>query len=117
MHRLNNFFQKHAHEYAAIWVNLCILSNIDWLKYAKKYGINCRILHSHNSQNMENKIKLFLHKFAMSLPCNILKKKGDGIISLIFYLKILEKFGWLLLIRGKYPYGIDFEIFFTLFIY
>ena len=60
---LKTFFKEHAKEYDAIWVNLCILSNIDWLKYAKKYGIKCRILHSHNSQNMENNFKLLLHKF------------------------------------------------------
>ena len=59
---MKEFFENHAKEYSAIWVNLCILSNIDWLKYAKKYGIKCRIVHSHNSQNMTNTLKSFLHK-------------------------------------------------------
>ena len=59
---MNKFFKENAKKYSAIWVNLCILSNIDWLKYAKKYGIKCRILHSHNSKNMENFPKLLLHK-------------------------------------------------------
>lgn len=58
---MKNFFKEHANEYSAIWVNLCILCNIDWLKYAKKYGIKTRIVHSHNSQNMTNKFKNILH--------------------------------------------------------
>ncbi len=59
---MKNFFKEHAREYSAIWVNLCILSNIDWLKYAKRYGIKCRIIHSHNSKNMTTKFKFLLHK-------------------------------------------------------
>lgn len=61
---INDFFKNHAKEYSAIWVNLCILSNIDWLKYAKKYGIKVRIIHSHNSKNMvsNSKLKYILHK-------------------------------------------------------
>lgn len=59
---MKNFFKEHAYEYEAIWVNLCILSNIDWLKYAKKYGIKTRIVHSHNSKNMTTKIKYIFHK-------------------------------------------------------
>lgn len=59
---MKNFFENHAKEYSAIWVNLCILSNIDWLKYAKKYGIKVRIVHSHNSKNMTTKVKYMLHK-------------------------------------------------------
>lgn len=59
---LNNFFKKHAKEYSTIWVNTCSLANIDYLKYAKKYGIKYRIIHSHNSQNMDSRIRGLLHK-------------------------------------------------------
>lgn len=59
---MKNFFKNHSKDYDAIWVNLCILSNIDWLKYAKKYGIRIRIIHSHNSKNMTSKLKYILHK-------------------------------------------------------
>lgn len=48
--------------YDAIWVNLCTLSNISYLKYAKKYGVKVRIVHSHNSKNMGSKLTLILHK-------------------------------------------------------
>ena len=60
---LKEIFEKHAKEYSAIWVNVCSLANIDYLRYAKKYGIKYRIIHSHNSQNMDSKLRLILHRF------------------------------------------------------
>ncbi len=65
---LNRFFKEHAHEYHAIWVNICSLANIDYLKLAKKYGIKRRIIHSHNSQNMDSKLRGMLHKWN---KCNL----------------------------------------------
>lgn len=59
----HNFFKKKATEYDAIWVNVCSLANIDYLKYAKKYGIPKRIIHCHNSQNMDSKARGILHRF------------------------------------------------------
>ena len=59
--KLACFFKEHAKEYDAIWVNVCSLANIDYLKIAKKYGIKKRIIHSHNSQNMDNRIRKILH--------------------------------------------------------
>ena len=41
---------------------MCSLANIDYLKYAKKYGIKHRIIHSHNSQNMDTTLRGILHK-------------------------------------------------------
>ena len=58
---LTAFFEAHASEYAAIWVNVCSLANIDYLKFAKRYGISKRIIHSHNSQNMDGFIRGTLH--------------------------------------------------------
>lgn len=58
---LNEFMKHHAYEYDAVWVNVCSLANIDYLKKAKKYGIDKRIIHSHNSQNMDNRIRKLLH--------------------------------------------------------
>ena len=58
---LKEFMGKHASDYQAVWVNVCSLANIDYLKIAKKYGIKKRIIHSHNSQNMDNRIRMFLH--------------------------------------------------------
>ena len=59
---LENFFKQNASNYQIIWVNICSLANIDYLKMAKKYGIPRRIIHSHNSQNMDSKLRGMLHK-------------------------------------------------------
>lgn len=60
---MNNIFRIYAKEWDAIWVNICSLANIDYLKMAKKYGIKKRIIHSHNSQNMDGVLRGFLHKW------------------------------------------------------
>ena len=60
---MNNFFLQHAKEYQAIWVNVCSLANIDYLKYAQKYGIEKRIIHAHNSKNMDNFFRGLLHRW------------------------------------------------------
>lgn len=59
---LNSFFKQHASEYEAIWVNVCSLANIDYLKYAKKYNIKKRIIHAHNSQNMDSFLRGLIHR-------------------------------------------------------
>lgn len=58
---LNKLFVEHSGEWQAIWVNVCSLANIDYLKIAKKFKIKKRIIHSHNSQNMDNKMRGILH--------------------------------------------------------
>lgn len=64
---LNDFFKKNASNYSCIWVNANDLVNIDYLKLAKKYGINKRIIHAHNAGLMDKgllgKIKIRLHKY------------------------------------------------------
>lgn len=60
---LEFFFSEHAKEYCAIWVNVCSLANIDYLIEAKKWNIPRRIIHSHNSQNMDSKLRGILHQF------------------------------------------------------
>lgn len=60
---MEKFFKEHSNEYSSIWVNVCSLANIDYLKYAKKYGIKKRIIHSHNSQNMDSFLRGLLHRF------------------------------------------------------
>jgi glycosyltransferase involved in cell wall biosynthesis len=60
---LSAFFQQHSNEYEAIWVNVSSLANIDYLKLAKKYGIKRRIIHSHNSQNMDSRLRGLLHAY------------------------------------------------------
>lgn len=44
---LKEFMEKHASDYQAVWVNVCSLANIDYLKIAKKYGIKKRIIHAY----------------------------------------------------------------------
>ena len=58
---LKSFFKKHADEYDSFWMNVCSLANIDYLRYAKKYGISKRIIHAHNSKNMDSKLRGMLH--------------------------------------------------------
>lgn len=58
---LKDFFEKHGEEYDVFWMNVCSLANIDYLKYAKKYGIPRRIIHAHNSKNMDSKLRGILH--------------------------------------------------------
>lgn len=58
---MNAFFQEHARDYDVIWVNVCSLANIDYLKLALKSGIPRRIIHSHNSMNMDGRLRGLLH--------------------------------------------------------
>lgn len=60
---LNDFFKQYAKEYDAIWVNLCSLVNIDYLKYAQKYGIPKRIIHCHNADNDAGILKKLIHNY------------------------------------------------------
>ena len=43
------------------WYNTCTLTNIDYLIYAKRYGIKKRIIHAHNSGNETSMIRGILH--------------------------------------------------------
>lgn len=54
---LNTFFRNNASDYDCVWVNLNTLVNVEYLKIAKRYGIKRRIVHSHNSRNMDTGIK------------------------------------------------------------
>lgn len=58
---LRNFFEKHAAEYDVIWENQNSAANIDYLVYAKRYGIPKRIIHCHNAKNGEGIIRGALH--------------------------------------------------------
>ena len=60
---LRQFFEVHATEYDAIWANYCNITNIDYLKFAKKYNIKKRIIHAHNSRNMSSKLRGLMHDF------------------------------------------------------
>lgn len=59
---LNRFFSEHAKEYDAIWENVNSLANIDYLIYAKRYGIPRRVIHCHNSNDTEGMIRGILHR-------------------------------------------------------
>lgn len=60
---LDQLMATHAREYCAIWVNLCSLANIDYLKAAKKYGIPKRIVHCHNADNGDSFLRGLLHRY------------------------------------------------------
>ncbi len=59
--KMDEFFEKHAKYYDVIWYNTCTLTNIDYLIYAKKYGIKKRIIHAHNPGNETSKLRGLLH--------------------------------------------------------
>ena len=61
--QINEFMKKHAKEYDAIWVNVCSLVNIDYLIFAKRYGIPRIIIHCHNSDNDGKQIKKLIHLY------------------------------------------------------
>lgn len=63
MQELEAVFKEHAGEWDAIWENVCSLANIDYLKLARKYGIEHRIIHGHNSRNMDSWLRGLLHKW------------------------------------------------------
>lgn len=60
---LEAVFREHSSEWSAVWVNVSSLANIDYLKIAKKYGIKRRIIHSHNSRNMDSRLRGLLHRW------------------------------------------------------
>lgn len=59
---LDAFMRQNASQYHAIWVNVCSLANIDYLKYARKYGIGKRIIHCHNADNGDSILRGLLHR-------------------------------------------------------
>lgn len=58
---MKRFFKDNATRYSAIWVNICSLSNNDHIRYAKKYKIPKRIIHSHNTNETRGVIRKMLH--------------------------------------------------------
>lgn len=58
---MDEFFCQYAKKYDVLWYNTCTLANIDYLIYAKKYGIKKRIIHAHNSGNETSKLRGILH--------------------------------------------------------
>lgn len=124
--QINEFFKLHSKEYAAIWVNMCNITNLDYLKLAKKYNIKIRILHSHNSQNMYSNIvkivhkinKLFVNKYATHFwSCSDEAGKwffNNKILSSNRYLVVknsidTEKFRFNPEVRKKYRKELDVE--------
>ena len=61
--QVNEFMKLHAVEYDAMWVNVCSLVNIDYLIFAKKYGIPRIIIHCHNSDNDGSQMKKLVHLY------------------------------------------------------
>ena len=59
---MKKWFRENAYHYAALWENANSLTDIQPLIFAKKYGIPKRIMHSHNSNSMNEPLTSFLHK-------------------------------------------------------
>lgn len=73
---LKKFMKENASKYDMLWVNLCSLVNIDYLVYAKKYGIKKRIIHCHNSSNDAGLMKGIIH---------MINKKRIGCLATDFW--------------------------------
>lgn len=69
--------QENAQKYCAIWVNVCSLANIDYLKAAKKFGIPKRIVHCHNADNGDSFLRGQLHKINRAQIDLELRKLSD----------------------------------------
>ena len=59
--RCNEIFRKN--QYDVIWYNVCTLSDVTLLQFAKKAGVPTRIVHSHNSENMGGFFVEILHNY------------------------------------------------------
>ena len=59
---LRTFFDKHGKDYDVLWMNDNSLSNVDYLKEAKRIGIPHRIMHCHNDRDMSSKAQAVLHR-------------------------------------------------------
>lgn len=59
---LNRFFREHNGEYDVFWDNMNLMSNIDYVKTAKKYGIKKIIVHGHSAGAETGILKLYAHK-------------------------------------------------------
>ncbi len=59
---LKDFFAAHGQEYAALWYNCCLVSDLTLLKLAAKCKIPRRIVHAHNSQAMGSTLTNTLHR-------------------------------------------------------
>ena len=59
---LRVFFEVHAQDYDVVWENANSAANIDYLVYARRYGIPRRIMHCHNSKNGEGLVRGILHR-------------------------------------------------------
>lgn len=60
---ITSFFENEGKDYDAIWLNFMGAHNIDFLQYAKKYGIKTRIVHSHTSDWKRGPVVTFLNEF------------------------------------------------------
>lgn len=91
---MKDFFEKNAKEYDAIWDNTMLLSNIDFLIYAKKYGIKDIIVHSHIASTSNKGIKRVLHeinKKRLSLYANKFFACSEVAADFLFNGKSREK--------------------------
>lgn len=64
---LQEFFENHAGEYDVFWDNMNLISNIDYLKMAEKYGIRKIIAHGHSTGSEAGVVKRLLHQYNKSI--------------------------------------------------
>ncbi len=70
---LKKFFKNNAKNYDIVHLHSPTLNEFT-LKYARKYGIKNRIIHSHSTMMSSNKIKKFLNKILLRNTCKYANK-------------------------------------------
>lgn len=81
---IKKFFKENGKNYCAIHMNSCFPNYSLPLKYAKKYGVNVRIFHSHNSSDMyvsNNKIKELIKKIKYNYERYMIKKRATHLLA------------------------------------
>lgn len=58
---IDNFFKNNASKYIAVWYHSTVLSNLNFIKSAKKYKVPKIIIHSHASHNLGSIHSYFMH--------------------------------------------------------
>jgi len=61
LRKLHEFFKEHP-EYSIVHAHVSSLTNVSVLRIARKYGIHCRIVHSHNTREGGSAIHKCLHR-------------------------------------------------------
>ncbi|MBQ3409300.1 MAG: glycosyltransferase [Clostridia bacterium] len=81
---IKRFFKENGKKYYAIHMNSCFPNYSLPLKYAKKYGVNVRIFHSHNSSDMyvsDSKTKELVKRIKYNYERYMIHKRATHLLA------------------------------------